>query len=125
MSKKVDLRGLPEVCCGSLRVGLVDLTDQMAVPAATAAAAETPSIGYGWVAPVPFRKRGGEVGRQSDGQASAHLMKRPGPMDLSRQAGISHIAVHDDADSMPGHAEIRQMQAVVRAEPYVCHEEVE
>ena len=76
------------------------------IPAATASAEARSSIGHWRIAPIVAGQLSHQVRRQRHRQAAAHLVKRPGTLDLSCQPRIAFIAI----DNRPRRALLRRLR---------------
>ena len=98
----------------------------MAIPAAPPATNQPPPIRASGIAPIVVGQRSLDVGGQRDGQTGADLVKRPGPLYLSRQSCIAFVAVYDRARcTVAGRGQIDQVESVVWAEPNVRDQKIE
>ena len=102
----------------------MNLANQVSIPAPAAAAKQSPPIGYRETAPIANRQHPGGVRPQCDRETRDHLVKRPGSLCLSREAGIAFVAVHDGARrAAGGRSKVHEVQPVVVAESHIGHQE--
>ena len=103
----------------------MNLANQVSIPAPAAAAKQTPPIGNRKTAPIANRQDPGDVRPQCDRETRGYLVKRPGSLCLSREAGIAFVAVHDGARDTPGgRSKVHEVQPVVVAESHIGHQKV-